>query len=117
MSAGHFGQISLFLPLYAILELPYLHEARDLARMKSAIIVAYDQGLNTLEFRVCSSGPSGVIQLFVRSMIAPFAEHAAFSPVRVVIPSVNSKHPVRQKAKPPGMGPKGISRVVNRGLA
>ena len=35
MSAGHFGQISLFLPLYAILELPYLHEARDLARKKA----------------------------------------------------------------------------------
>ena len=32
MSAGHFGQISLFLPLYAILELPYLHGARDLPR-------------------------------------------------------------------------------------
>ena len=31
MSVGHFGQISLFLPLYAILELPYLHGARDLA--------------------------------------------------------------------------------------
>ena len=34
MSAGHFGQISLFLPLYAILELPYLHGARDLAKKK-----------------------------------------------------------------------------------
>ena len=34
MSAGHFGQISLFLPLYAILELPYLHGAGDLARGK-----------------------------------------------------------------------------------
>ena len=30
MSVGHFGQISLFLPLCAILELPYLHGARDL---------------------------------------------------------------------------------------
>ena len=28
MSVGHFCQISLFLPLYAILELPYLHGAR-----------------------------------------------------------------------------------------
>ena len=34
MSAGHFGQFSLFLPLYAILELPYLHVARDLAVVK-----------------------------------------------------------------------------------
>ena len=38
MSAGHFGQISLFLPLYAILELPYLHGARDLARRKWRIL-------------------------------------------------------------------------------
>ena len=32
MSAGYFGQISLFFPLYAMLELPYLHGAQDLAR-------------------------------------------------------------------------------------
>ena len=32
MNAGHFGQISLFLPLYAMLELPYLHGAQDLAQ-------------------------------------------------------------------------------------
>ena len=38
MSAGYFGQISLFLPLYAILELPYLHEARDLARDKVQVL-------------------------------------------------------------------------------
>ena len=30
-----------------------------------AIIVAYDQGLNATEFRICSSGSSGVIQLMV----------------------------------------------------
>ena len=81
------------------------------------IIVAYDQGLNTLELRVCSSGPSGVIQLLVRFMIPPFALHAAFCPIRVFIPSVSSKQPLQQQAKPQGMGPKGISRVVNRGLA
>ena len=34
MSACHFGQISLFLPLYAIFELPYLHGAQDLAKKK-----------------------------------------------------------------------------------
>ena len=34
MGAGHFGQISLFLPLYAILELPYLHEVKNLAKKK-----------------------------------------------------------------------------------
>ena len=93
MSAGHFGEILLFLPLCAILEFIYLHGARDLARNERANIVAYDQGLNALEFRVCSSGSSGVIQLLVRSMIPPFAPHVAFSPVRVVIPSVNSKQP------------------------
>ena len=94
MSAGRFGQISLFLPLYAILELPYLHGTRDLAGKKSAIIVAYDQGLNTIEFCICSSGSSGVIQLLVRSMIPPFAPHAAFCPIGVFIPSVNSKQQV-----------------------
>ena len=38
MSAGHFGQISLFLPLYAISELPYLHEAQDLARKEGRLL-------------------------------------------------------------------------------
>ena len=56
-----------------------------------AIIVAYDQGLDATEFCICSSGSSGVIQLLVRSMIPPYAPHVAFCPVRVVIPSVNSK--------------------------
>ena len=32
MSVGHFNQISLFLPLYAIFDLQYLHGAQDLAR-------------------------------------------------------------------------------------
>ena len=60
---------------------------------ETAIIVAYDQGLEAIEFRICSSGSSGVFQLLVRSMILPFAPHVAFCPVRVVIPSVNSKQP------------------------
>ena len=58
-----------------------------------AIIVAHDQGLNAIEFRICSSGSSGVIQLLVRSMIPPTAPHAAFCPIRVFIPLVNSKQP------------------------
>ena len=58
-----------------------------------AIIVAYDQGLNAIEFRICPSGSSGVIQLLMRSMIPPFAPHAAFCPIRVFIPLVNSKEP------------------------
>ena len=61
---------------------------------ESANMVAYDRGLNAIEFRICSSGSSGVIQLLVRSMISPFAPHAAFCPIRVFIPSMNSKQPV-----------------------
>ena len=57
------------------------------------IVVDNDQGLNAIEFRICSSGSSGVIQLLVRSMIPPFAPHAAFCPIRVFIPLVNSKQP------------------------
>ena len=82
-----------------------------------AIIVAYDQRLNAIEFRICSSGSSGVIQLLVRSMIPPFAPHAAFCPIRVFMPLVNSKQPAGQQAITQPMGPKGISRVVNQGLA
>ena len=59
----------------------------------SGNIVAYDQGLNAIEFRICSSGSSKVIQLLVRSMIPPFAPHAAFCPIHVFIPLVNSKQP------------------------
>ena len=94
MSAGRFGQINLCLPLCAILELPYLYGAQDLARKERANIVAYDQELNTIEFRICSSGSSGVIQLLVRSMIPPFSPHAAFCPIRVFIPSTNSEQTV-----------------------
>ena len=50
-------------------------------------------------------------------MIPPYAPHVAFCPVRVVIPSVNSKQPAGQQAITQGMGPRGISRVVNQGLA
>ena len=64
------------------------------SRREGAIIAPYDQGLNTIEFRICSSGSSGVFQLLMRSMIPPFAPHAAFSPIRVFIPSMNSKQPV-----------------------
>ena len=63
------------------------------SQVTSAHIVAYDQGLNALQFHICSFGSSGVIQLLVRSTIPTFAPHVAFCPVRVVIPSVNSKQP------------------------
>ena len=52
------------------------------------------EGLNAIELRIRSSGSSGVIQLLVRTMISPFAPHAAFCPIRVFIPSMNSKQPV-----------------------
>ena len=64
------------------------------SQKERALIVPYHQALNTIEFRVCSFGSSGVIQLLVRSVIPPFAPHAAFCPIRVVIPSVNSKQPM-----------------------
>ena len=38
MSVGHFGHISLFLPLYDILELPYLHGAQDLAGKEGRLL-------------------------------------------------------------------------------
>ena len=51
-------------------------------------------GLKAIEFRICSSGSSRVIQLLVRSMIPPLSPHAAFCPIRVFIPSMNGKQPV-----------------------
>ena len=35
------------------------------SKKKSAVTVAYDQGLNAIECCICSSGSSGVIQLLV----------------------------------------------------
>ena len=67
---------------------------RRSSHKERANIVAYDQGLNAIEFHICSSGSSGVIQRLVRSMISPFAPHAAFCTIRVFIPSMNSKQPV-----------------------
>ena len=61
---------------------------------RRAIVVAYDRGLYAIELRICSSGSSGVIQLLVLSMISPVAPHAALCPIRVFIPSMNSKQPV-----------------------
>ena len=63
------------------------------SQREEAKIVAYEQGLNAIEFRICSSGSSGVIQLLVRSMIPPCAPHVALCPIRVFIPLVNSKQP------------------------
>ena len=38
MSAGHFGPISLFFPLYEMLELAYLHGAQDLAGKEGRLL-------------------------------------------------------------------------------
>ena len=67
---------------------------RGPSQSERGMIVAYHKGLNTIEFRVCSSGPFGVIHLLVRSRTPAFAPHAAFCPIRVFIPSMNSKQPV-----------------------
>ena len=44
------------------------------------IIVAYDQGLNIIKFRICSFGSSGFIQILVRSMIPPLCTACCFLP-------------------------------------
>ena len=93
MSAGHFGQISLLLPFVYHIGTTISQWGTGSIQEECANIVAYDQGLNTIEFRICSPGSSGVIQLLVRSMISPVAPHAAFCPFRVFIPLVNSKQP------------------------
>ena len=93
MSVGHFGHISLFFAILCHIGITISPWDTKSSREEGAIIVAYDQGLNAIEFRICSSGSSGVIQLLVRSMIPPFAPHAAFCPIRVFIPLVNSKQP------------------------
>ena len=69
-------------------------QGKGTSQKEREIIVAYDQGLNYIELRICSFSSSGVIQLWVGSMIPPSAPHAAFCPIRVSIPSVNSKQPV-----------------------
>ena len=50
MSVGHFGHISLFLPLYAILELPYLHGAHNLARGEVRLLYLMTKGETPLSF-------------------------------------------------------------------
>ena len=45
-----------------------------------AILVAYGQGSIALEFRICSSGLAGVMQLTVRATLPKFAFLAVFCP-------------------------------------
>ena len=46
-----------------------------------ALLVAYDQGLIALEFPICSSGLTGVMQLTVCATVPNFASFAVFCPV------------------------------------
>ena len=46
-----------------------------------AILVAYDHGSIALEFRICSPGLAGVMQLTVRATLPNFAFLAVFCPV------------------------------------
>ena len=94
MSAGHFWPNFAVFAIVCHIGTSISPWGKGPSQEKNALVVAYDQALNTIEFRICPSGSSGVIQLLVRSMIPPFAPHAAFCPIRVVIPSVNSKQPV-----------------------
>ena len=50
MGAGHFGQISLFLPFNAILELPYLHGAPGPATVEGRLLWHMPKGLTPLIF-------------------------------------------------------------------
>ena len=93
MSAGHLGQNFAVSAIVCHIGITISPWGTRSSQEESANIVAYDQGLNALEFRICSSGSSGVIQLLVRSMNPPFAPPAAFCPIRVFIPLVNSKQP------------------------
>ena len=93
MSAGRFRPNFAIFAIVCHIETTISPLGTRSGQERRAIIVAYDQGLSAIEFRICSSGSSGVIQLLVRSMIPPFAAHVAFCSVRVVIPSVNSKQP------------------------
>ena len=50
------------------------------SRGGKAHVVAYDRGLKALEFRICFSGSSGVIQLLVRSTIPPLHRMSLSAP-------------------------------------
>ena len=54
---------------------------KGLSKEGVAILVAYDKGSSALEFRICSSGLAGVMQLTVRATLPNFAFLAVFCPV------------------------------------
>ena len=94
MIAGHFGQNFAVFAIVCHIATTIPPRGKRPSQWWSAIFVEDDPRVNNVEFRICSFGSFGVIQLLVRSMIPLSAPHAAFCPIRVVIPSVNSKQPV-----------------------
>ena len=73
----------------------------------SANIVANNQGLNAIEFRICSSGSSGVIHLLVRSMISPFCTACCFLPHPRVHPLDEQQAASVTASHNPGHGTRG----------
>ena len=60
-----------FLPYFAVfaivchIGITISPRGTESSQERSVIIIALDQGLNAIEFRICSSGSSGVFQLLV----------------------------------------------------
>ena len=77
------------------------------SQKRRANIVAYDQGLNAIEFRIRSLGSSGVIQLLVRSMIPPVCTACCFLPHPRVHPLDEQQAASVTASHNPGHGTKG----------
>ena len=77
----------------------------------SANIVANDQGLNAIEFRICSSGSSAVIQPLVRCMISPSCTACCFLPDPRVQPLDEQQAASVTASHNPGYGTKGDIKV------
>ena len=75
MSAGHFGQISLFLPLYAILELPYLFPSSSAIKLQHILIVSLIQLKSALALAVMPCNPPS----------GPTAYHSSCSPLLISV--------------------------------
>ena len=74
---------------------------------ESANIVAYDQGLNTIEFRICSSGSSGVYSTFGVIHDLPRCTACCFLPHPRVHPLDEQQAASVTASHSPGHGTKG----------
>ena len=74
---------------------------------EEANIVAYDQGLTAIEFRICSSGSSGVIQLFPAIHDLPLCTACCFLPHPRVHPLDEQQAASVTASHNPGHGTKG----------